>query len=217
MILALSLAGWAGVSGCTSGSGGPTTSTTSQTLSQQLAAAFCAHQTCCGGAAAPDAGQNSDASIACPDTTSAPDAGGAGSCFSRAELAAEQQLTLLATAYGEGLVTINVTATATCAAAYQTRACGGSPNLNVDEALSDPACAGLFTGYIPPGERCDMTAECVAGAYCLSQATGQAISSIMGGGTLGICFPYQQAGDTCNTTGDCAPPLTCNPTTFVCE
>ena len=48
-------------------------------------------------------------------------------------------------------------------------------------------------------------------SYCLAQETGQRITSLSGGGTLGVCFPYQQAGQACNTTADCAPPLTCAP------
>jgi hypothetical protein len=212
MVLALSIAGW--VSGCTSGSGPATVSGTSQTLSGQLAQAFCTWQAACGGVA-PDGGQNPDAAA-----TSAPAAtadGGAGGCLARADLAAEQQLALLATAYSEGLVTINVTVAQACADAYQTRACGGAGELNVDDAVSASACEGLFVGYIPVGERCDMSAECLSGTYCLSQATGKAITSVTGAGTLGVCFPYQTAGETCNSTDDCLPPLACSPTAFVCQ
>ena len=79
------------------------------------------------------------------------------------------------------------------------------------------ACAGLFTGYIPVGERCDMTEECVGGAYCLSQGTGQPVNSIAGSGTLGVCFAFQPMDGACNTTEDCLPPLACNATTLTCE
>jgi hypothetical protein len=218
LIVTLWLAGWFGLSGCGSGSGTPQTGTgTSQTLSQQLAQAFCTWQACCaaGGAAPADGGQTSDAGAPCAAATT--DAGAPADCLARAELAAEQQLALLATAYSEGLVTIDRAVSKACANAYQARTCGGAAELNVDEALAGTACAGVFTGYIPLGERCDMTAECVAGAYCLAQGTGKPIMSVAGAGTLGVCFPYQAAGSTCNTTADCAPPLTCSPTTFVCQ
>jgi hypothetical protein len=211
------LGGAVGVTGCTSNSTTPASGGTSQTVAEQLAHAFCAWQACCGGAATADGGQISDAGATCvAGGDGSSDAGEAGGCFARAELAAEQQLSLLATAYGEGLVTINVAVTKACASAYQARTCGGTLDLNVDEALADTACAGLFTGNIPVGYRCDMTAECVSSAYCLSQSSGRPITSIMGGGTLGVCFPYQTAGQTCNSTADCLPPLTCAPTTFTC-
>jgi hypothetical protein len=216
LLVTIAVAGLIGAAGCTSSPSTPTTSTTSKTLSQQLAEAFCGWQACCGpGAGTPsDGGQTSDAGAGCVAGTI--DGGASGECVARAQLAAEQQLALLATAYSEGLVTINLTISQACASAYQARSCDRDDILNVDEALTGPACAGLFTGYIPAGERCDMTAECQAGLYCLSQATGQAITSVQGGGTLGVCFPYQPAGATCNSTADCLPPLTCDPTTFVC-
>ena len=62
-----------------------------------------------------------------------------------------------------------------------------------------------------------MTEECVGGAYCLSQGTGQPVTSIAGSGTLGVCFPFQGMDGACNTTDDCLPPLTCNATTLTCE
>ncbi|HSS40296.1 MAG TPA: hypothetical protein VLT58_16125, partial [Polyangia bacterium] len=133
----------------------------------------------------------------------------------RAQLAADQQLALLGTAYAEGLVSINTTLVAACVAAYQTRACDAV--LDVDQALSDPACAGVLIGNIPVGERCDTTVECLSGSYCLAQETGLRVTSLAGSGSLGICFKYQQAGDPCNTTADCAPPLSCAPTTRVCQ
>jgi len=207
MILALSIAGWVGASSCASNSPAAPASGTSKTLSEQLSQAFCDWQTACGG-------QNSDAGST---GGAAPDGGASADCLARAELAAEQQLALLATAYGEGLLTINVAVSKTCTAAYQARTCGGAADLNVDEALAGTACEGIFAGNIPVGERCDMTAECVAGTYCLSQATGKAITSVTGGGTLGVCFRYQQQGETCNVDGDCLPPLTCSPATFVCQ
>ena len=216
-ILMLTIAGGVAVTGCTSNTT-TTTSGTSQSLSQQLAEAFCGWQACCGagGGSAADGGQTSDAGAAAACGASTGDAGLADQCVARVTLAGDQQLALVATAYSEGLVTIDTTIAQSCAAAYQVRSCAGSATLDVDEAVSSPACAGLFTGYIPVGERCDMTAECQAGNYCLSQATGQAITSVQGGGTLGVCFPYQAAGATCNSTGDCLPPLTCDPTLFVC-
>ena len=37
---------------------------------------------------------------------------------------------------------------------------GSGPD--VQTAIDDPLCAGLFIGYIPVNERCDMSAECIS-------------------------------------------------------
>ena len=154
------------------------------------------------------------------DTNAAATDGGPSTCLERATLSANQQLALVTTAFGEGLLTIDPTIATTCVDAYASTSCAalaGQTEPDVQAALDNPACAGLFTGYIPVGERCDMTEECVGGAYCLSQGTGQNVTSIAGSGTLGVCFPFQGMGGACNTTDDCLPPLACNATTLTCE
>lgn len=206
----------AGLLGCTSGAQSTTVVPgTTVALATQLATAFCAAQLKGG------CGVSSDASA--PDgsftDTSVPD-GGASTCLERAKLSANQQLALVSTAFSEGLLTISPAIATTCVAAYAGSNCAtraGQSAPDVQAALDDPACANLFTGYIPVGERCDMTAECVAGSYCLSQGTGQNASAIAGSGTLGVCFGFQGMGGACDTTQDCLPPLTCNATTLVCE
>ncbi|HXU65666.1 MAG TPA: hypothetical protein VN962_28390 [Polyangia bacterium] len=223
-LMALSMVGWVGVTGCTSGSSSTgTVAGSGETLAHQLARAYCTRPCCAGGAAAPDGDAGTvDAGGAalCPTGAPAvgPDGGVDGACVARAELAAEQQLALLSAAYSEGLISVNALVAQSCVAAYQDTACpaGGAP-LDIDQALTGTPCTGLFTGYIPPGERCDMTAECVSGTYCLAQGTGQPITSLTGTGTLGVCFAYQLAGAPCNTTTDCLPPLTCSATTLLCQ
>ncbi len=219
----------AGLGGCTSGAQStnvvPGTTTA---LASQLASAFCAAQaSCCGspaGTTAPDGSTNRDggATVApgsCGASTAATD-GGPSTCLERATLSANQQLALVTTAFGEGLLTINGGAAMDCVDAYASTSCAvlaGQAVPDVQMALDNPACAGLFTGYIPVGERCDMTEECVGGTYCLSQGTGQSVNSIAGSGTLGVCFPFVMMDGACNTTEDCLPPLACNPTTLTCE
>lgn len=213
--LVLSAAGWVLVTGCTSTANQPPP-TGSGPLTQKVAQAFCARQAACctAGATTSDAGASPDAGATIPCPAADGDAG-AENCQVHAQLAAEQQLALIGTAYAEGLVSINGAVVADCVAAYQMAAC--DPFLNIEQALSAPACAGLFIGYIPVGERCDTTAECVAGLYCLSQGTGRSIDSLSGGGTLGVCFAYQKADAGCNSTADCLPPLTCGAATGVCQ
>ena len=220
----------AGLGGCTSGSSSTTMIPgTTTALASELASAFCAAQAaCCGspaGTTAPDGSTNRDGGAtaatgsSCGTDAAAPD-GGPSTCLARATLSANQQLALVTTAFGEGLLTIDPATATNCVAAYATTSCAalaGQTEPDVQAALDNPACATLFTGYIPLGERCDMTAECIANAYCLSQGTGQNVTSIAGSGTLGVCFPFQGMGGACNTTGDCLPPLTCKVTTLTCE
>ena len=220
----------AGLLGCSnSGAGTPIPGTTT-VLASQLAMAFCAAQAaCCGspaGATVPDGSTNRDGGASgspgtcSTDIDAAPADGGPSTCLERATLSANQQLALVTTAFGEGLLTIDPTTATTCVSAYATTSCAalaGQTEPDVQAALDNPACTDLFTGYIPVGERCDMTEECIANSYCLSQGTGQNVTSIAGSGTLGVCFPFQGMGGACNTTDDCLPPLTCNATTLTCE
>ena len=221
----------AGLVSCTSGSSSSTTVPGTTTgLASQLAQAFCAAQAaCCGspaGTTIPDGSTNRDGGAtvapgACTTNSdaAAPD-GGVSTCVDRATLSANQQLALVTTAFGEGLLTIDPSIATTCVSAYASTSCAslaGQTEPDVQAAIDNPACANLFTGYIPVAERCDMTAECVSGAYCLSQGNGQNVTSIAGSGTLGVCFAFQPMGGACNTTEDCLPPLACNATTLTCE
>jgi hypothetical protein len=199
-----------------SGTTGTTATDTPAALATGLADSFCAAQAaCCGTTGTTTDGGTvscvSDAGVA---------TGLASTCQERAALAADQQLALISTAFSEGLLTIDPDVSAKCAAAYRTSltcaALAAEPAINVQTALDDPTCLNLFTGYIPVGERCDMSAECVSGSFCLSQGTGQPATAIAGSGTLGVCFAYVQMGGACNTSDDCAPLLTCNPSTLVC-
>ncbi len=208
----------AGLLGCTSGNPGPTSSTiTPQTLAVALASSFCTAQAaCCGSAVSTDGGTGT---ISCGGDGGTGADGGPSSCLDRATLSAEQQLSLVSTAFSEGLLTVDPTVANACTDAYKATSCSALAGLDgpdVQAALGDPACTNLFVGYIPIGERCDMTAECVSAAYCLSQGTGQHVTSITGSGTLGTCFPYQTMGEACNTTDDCLPPFTCSPISRVC-
>jgi len=208
-----------GLLGCTSNTTGSSSSTiTPQTLAGSLAGAFCtAQDACCGVAVSGDGGTST---IPCASDAGTGADGGPSTCLARATLAAEQQLSLVSTAFSEGLLTIDPTVANACTDAYKATACttlGTLDGPDVEAALADPTCANLFVGYIPLGERCDMTAECISSGFCLSQGTGQKVTSITGSGTLGTCFPYQQIDQPCNTTDDCMPPFTCSAISRVCN
>src|SRR5436309_1119148 len=137
--LVLSLAGWVLVTGCTSASPNPATINSSGSLSKKLAEAYCAREAACctSASAATDAGAGPDGgpTVPCPATDG--DAGTA-KCLDHAQLAADQQLALIGTAYAEGLIAISSAVVAACVDAYKNRAC--DPAVNIDQALSDSAC-----------------------------------------------------------------------------
>ena len=215
--------------GCDSGNGtSSTTTTTTETLVTGLAQAFCSRQICCSGSAGAsvpaDAGTTDAGSVDAAQNVCSADGGtgpavdGGSSCEDRASAAFMEQLSLVATAVSEGLMVINAGAATSCFATYQDLACNDLQSTLPDAGAVLGGCGGLFTGLIPFGERCDMTAECIPHFFCLSQGTDQNVSSLLGSGSLGTCYPYQQATATCNTTSDCDPSasLICDPVTFRC-
>jgi hypothetical protein len=227
--------------GCDSGNGTTsTTTTTTGALVVGLAQAFCSRQVCCGSSGATpaptpaDAGTGptdaavSDAGIsgsvdAAPnvcsaDAGAAPAADGGSSCEDRATVAFSQQLALVATAVSEGLMVINASAAASCFATYQDVRCADLQSTFPDAQAALANCGGVFTGAISFGERCDMTAECIPRYFCLSQGTGQNVSSLSGSGSLGTCYPYEQLNQACNTSSDCDPStgLFCDPVKLIC-
>jgi hypothetical protein len=189
--------------GCDSGNGSPAASTTSTgSLVAGLAQAFCSRQVCCGSAAGPTdasapAGGTADAgaagavdaapNVCLADAGAAPAANGGSSCEERATVAFSQQLALVATAVSEGLMVINANAATTCFAAYQDVGCSELQSKLPDAQAALGNCGGLFTGGIPFGERCDMTAECIPQFFCLSQGTGKNVTSLSGSASLGTC------------------------------
>jgi hypothetical protein len=224
--------------GCDSGNGtASTTTTNTQNLLTGLAQAFCSRQVCCSGSAgasidaavpadvdagARDAGSagsvDAAPNVCLADAGAAPGAAGGSSCEDRASLAFSEQLALVATAVSEGLMVINASAATSCFATYQDLRCNDLQSTLPDAQAALGGCGGLFTGQIPFGERCDMSAECMPHFFCLSQGTGQNVSALLGSGSLGTCYPYGQATATCNTTSDCDPSasLICDPVTFKC-
>jgi hypothetical protein len=222
--------------GCDSGNGtASTTVTTTGALVTGLAQAFCSRQVCCSGspgasidASAPADAGTTDAgaagsvdaapNICLADAGAAPAASGGSSCEDRASVAFSQQLALVATAVSEGLMVINAGAATSCFATYQDLRCSELQSTLPDAQAALAGCGGLFTGNIPFGERCDMSAECIPHYFCLSQGTGQNVSSLSGSGSLGTCYPYEQSGQACNTSGDCdaSQNLVCDPVKLVC-
>jgi hypothetical protein len=159
-------------------------------------------------------------------------------------VAVTDQLLLVRTAVGEGLMTIDPVKAAACLEAYRNRPCNPirpvnpdpygmattvAQTPNVNELLA--VCPDLFTGLIHDGNRCEMTAECAAGSRCVggSGAGGgpgyydpynppppPSTTTPVGG--LGICARAQVANEPCNVSSDCdmAANLVCLAPDFLC-
>ena len=96
------------------------------------------------------------------------------------------------------------------------------PLPNVAEVLA--FCPDLLVGHVPMNKACNVAQECVRGSRCVGNIPGN------NGGfagrwarprcrrSLGLCVPYQKAGEHCNTSADCdrAAHLACQPPQFVC-
>src|SRR5262249_48685426 len=128
---------------------------------------------------------------------------------------------------------------AACLEAYRDRACNTfaqgagaiSPLPNAGDLFA--LCPDLLVGHVPDGKACNLVPECMRGSRCV--ATTQQPPVINGGvaGTFGgtggvsgaalasnpgVCVPYQQQGEACNTSEDCDPAadLACRSPDFVC-
>ncbi len=154
----------------------------------------------------------------------------------------KDQLLIVRTAVGEGLMTIDTAKAAACVETYRNRPCNPPMGPNPDPYMQPTtattpsvhelmaACPDIFTGMVADGNRCDMTAECAAGSRCVGGGTGGAPggydpynptpppATTMPVGGLGICARAQQANEPCNTTAECdlSANLVCQASNFQC-
>ncbi len=114
-----------------------------------------------------------------------------------------QQLALEDTMYAERLavrqsrVTVDGTQADACVAAQMAKACNsatGTPAPTTPGTV-DP-CTLVFKGATKVGDECQFATECVKGAHCVP--TGAS-------GGQGVCVPYQEEKEICNTNADCDP------------
>jgi hypothetical protein len=129
------------------------------------------------------------------------------------------QLALEDTMYSERLavrqsrIRVDGTQAAACVAAQMTKACnpapGSPPPMPPPPGTVDP-CSLVFKGATAVGDECRFANECVKGAHCV--ATGAAAQ--------GVCVPFQEEKQICNTSADCDPSvanLYCAELDFTCH
>ncbi|HEY7956924.1 MAG TPA: hypothetical protein VII38_16580, partial [Polyangia bacterium] len=119
-------------------------------------------------------------------------------CVPYQALALENELFLSRLAVKEGRLRVDHERAAACLEQMTNQACNptpGTPAPPMDPMAMD-ACADVFVGTTPVGKECVYSNECVSGAHCVADqdAVGR-----------GVCVPFQEDGDICNSDADCDP------------
>lgn len=122
-------------------------------------------------------------------------------CVPYKTLALENTLYLDRLAAKEGRLRVDTTRAAACIAQMDAQACNpkpGAPIVPLDPTLMD-ACLNVLVGSTPVGAECIYTHECVDGSRCVGDADAVG---------RGVCVPYQESTNICNTDADCDPKVT---------
>jgi hypothetical protein len=119
-------------------------------------------------------------------------------CQQFKELSLENVLYLESLAVREGRVTVDQTNADACVSSIQNDPCNPAPGTPPPPpptpGMVDP-CTVVFKGATPIGDECDFANECVKGAHCV----------FTGAGGRGVCVPYQEEKEICNSSNDCDP------------
>ena len=187
-------------------------------LAEELSRAFCAHQLSC-----------------CSPFELATVTGGRYAteeeCVGYATVSTRQQLGTIDGAIDLGRISVDPARAEACVKAFSERSCNVSnvspenigPLPNVAEILA--FCPDLLVGHVPMNKACYVSQECVRGSRCVGNVPGNngGFAGMVGSPTmptsgLGLCVPYQKAGEHCNTSADCdrGARLACQPPQFVC-
>lgn len=134
-------------------------------------------------------------------------------CIPYQSLALENELYLSRLAVKEGRLKVDPDRARACVSQLKDKACNpmpGTPAPAIDPMAMD-ACQDVFVGTTPVGHECLYANECVNGAHCVAdQATvGR-----------GVCVPFQEENDICNSDSDCDPKvkeLYCSQSDFHCH
>ncbi len=119
-------------------------------------------------------------------------------CVQFHELALENTHYAEVLAVRQGRISVDGTQAQACIAAETSLACNpapGTPPPPPPPAGTVDPCTLVFKGATAVGNACQFANECVKGAHCV--ATGAAGE--------GVCVPYQEEMQICNTTSDCDP------------
>ena len=134
-------------------------------------------------------------------------------CVPYATLTLQDQLYLERLAVKDNRLTVNASKATACINEQNMRACNPMPGMQApppNPTQVDP-CTQVFVGATPVGAECLDANECVAGAHCVTDQLGVG---------NGVCVPYQEVSQICNTDADCDPNvvgLYCAQKDFTCH
>jgi hypothetical protein len=119
-------------------------------------------------------------------------------CVPYAQLELQKQLYLDRLAAREGRVRVDRAKADACIAQLAEKACNPKPGMSVpmQNPMEMDGCRDVLVGSTPPGSACIAARECQKGSRCVGDATTVG---------RGVCVPYQQEGDICNSDADCDP------------
>jgi hypothetical protein len=122
-------------------------------------------------------------------------------CIPYRRLAMQDDLFMTRLAARQGRVRLDGDKKQACLDAIAGRACNARPG---QSAMAMPgmkldACVDVVTGITPVGQPCLFPDECHKGSHCVFNKVTPA---------SGVCEPYQQDGDICNSSDDCDPSVT---------
>lgn len=122
----------------------------------------------------------------------------AATCLKFRQLTLEDQLYAERLAVRQGRIKVDNGQVQACLAQLNAKACNTPPGMQPPPppppGTIDP-CTQVFVGNTAIGDACLFASECVKGAHCVpTGAAGE-----------GVCVPYQQEKQICNTSTDCDP------------
>lgn len=118
-------------------------------------------------------------------------------CVPYRELALEDELYIQRLAASEGRVRVDSKQAKACLAQMMAQACNPKPGQPPPmPSMTMDACQDVLVGATKPGHQCHFAGECVKGSHCVSDQLTPG---------SGVCVPYQQENQICNSSSDCDP------------
>ncbi|HEX6838894.1 MAG TPA: hypothetical protein VF334_20085 [Polyangia bacterium] len=118
-------------------------------------------------------------------------------CVQFAELGLENLHYAEKLAVKQGRITVDSAQATACIAEQQMKMCNSATGMTTPPMMPgtvDP-CTLVFKGATAVGDACQFANECVKGAHCVAT----------GAGAEGVCVPYQEEKQICNSNTDCDP------------
>jgi hypothetical protein len=135
-------------------------------------------------------------------------------CEKFAQLALTDSMALEKLGVKQGRIHVDQQQAQACIAQLTAKDCNPAPGsmtppMMTMECAIDP-CSAVFVGSTASNEACLLDGECAKGSHCVGANAG----------AEGVCVPYQQENQICNSSSDCDPSvcnLYCSQQDFQCH